>query len=320
MLLLLLSCQADCPVGSVLGDDGLCYLPEDTGEEDCTSLTHASAGQPYLLTYCTGCHSTAVTGQWRRGAPEGTDFETLDGVHAWRERIAERIEAGTMPPGGGAPADQTARVLDWLSCGAPGTDTVLPIGQAAPVGDAVEVGVYAEGDGTELIVVRQVELGTRAFGSTWSTERYTISGENAWWHGYTLLDAEGAVLRAVTVYPEIALTSSGTLWVEADVEEAGISWTEDWSVSISLSEDAPPLDGREVTWEFTEVLVLAGEEEHGWHLSADRGMVARWMSLDAERSWSALQIGEASFAGEGFPLSIEGRWLERIVAPGGWGL
>ena len=225
-----------------------------------------------------------------------------------------------MPPGGGAPAEQTARVLDWLACGAPGSDNPLPLGQEAPRGDAVELGVYAEDDGMELLVVRQVELGTRDFGSTWSTERYTVSGENAWWHGYTLFGADGTVLRSVSLYPEVSLTGPGTVQVEADVEEDGMTWTEDWSVSLSQSEDAAPLDGREVTWDFTEVLVLAGEEEHGWHLSADRGMVARWMILDDERSWTALQIGEAFFAGEGFPLSSEGRWLERIVAPGGWSL
>ena len=320
MLLLLLSCQTDCPDGSLLGADGLCYLPEDTGGIDCSSLTYASAGQPYLLTYCTGCHSTLVTDQWRRGAPEGSDFETLDGVHTWHERIAARIEAGTMPPGGGAPAAQTERMLDWLACGAPGLDNPLPVALDSPTGDAVEVGVYAEDDGTELTVIRQVEMGTRDFRSIWSTERYTISGENAWWHGYTVLDADGAVLRMVSLYPEVSLTGAGTVLVEADVEEAGITWTEEWSVSISQSEDAAPLDGREVTWDFTEVLVLAGEEEHGWHLSATRGMVARWMILDAERSWSALQIGEANFGGEGFPLSAQGRWQERIVAPGGWSL
>ncbi len=322
MLLLLLSCAADCPPGSVLGDDGLCYLTEaaDTGASTCAELTWASAGQPYLLTYCTGCHSAGVTGEWRRGAPSGTDFETLAGARTWQDRIAARIAEGTMPPGGGAPADQTERLLAWIDCGASGTEAPLPAGQAAPTGDAMELGVYAESDAGELVVVRQVEQGTRDFGTVWSTERYTVSGAEAWWHGYTLLDADGESLRAVSFYPEIPLTESGTLAVEADVEEGGAAATEDWSVTVDIRDDAAPLDGREATWDFTEVLVVAGAEEHGWHLSESRGQVARWVILDEEQAFSALQIGESFTDGQGFPLSAESRWLERIVAPGGWSL
>ena len=325
MLWLLLACKTDCPPGSTLGDDGLCYLSEDTAAPaealpDCGNLTWQTAGQPYLLTYCTGCHSSGVTGEWRREAPEGVDFETLAGAQAWSERIAARIEAGDMPPGGGAVAIHTERMLDWVACGMPGEDNPLPVGEASPAGEAMEVGAWVEEDAGELLVVRESQIGTRGRPGEWSVERFVLSGGEAWWYGYALYTEDGDLVRAVDFDPGIPLDASGDLEVEAAVEDAGVAVTEVWSVSVDVAQTTSPFDGLQPDWSVTEVVVFADIEEHGWHLSESRGTVARWSLLDDERAWSAIQIGEVFYEGEGFPLRTDLRWLERVVAPGGWSL
>jgi hypothetical protein len=85
-----------------------------------TTLTYDNFGKEFLDGNCQGCHGSA--GGNRRGAPTGVDFGDLQAVHQWRERIFDRAAASntTMPPGpDDPPADQRAKLADWLACGAP---------------------------------------------------------------------------------------------------------------------------------------------------------------------------------------------------------
>src|SRR5262245_49742878 len=70
-------------------------------------LTYVSVGEPFLRDHCTGCHSAGVTGQERRGAPDGMDFDTEETARAHLDRIGVRVasEETPMPPGGG-PSDE----------------------------------------------------------------------------------------------------------------------------------------------------------------------------------------------------------------------
>jgi hypothetical protein len=105
--------------------------PRSLGERPCPegfSLGWESFGQPFLLSWCTGCHSSGLADAERGGAPKGTDFDRLEDVRAWADRIWARAADHNrgMPPVGG-PDDADRELLGaWLACGAPGTDDGWP--------------------------------------------------------------------------------------------------------------------------------------------------------------------------------------------------
>lgn len=91
---------------------------------DDSVLTAENFGAAFMLTYCTGCHHSALPDGERAGAPLGVDFESLVKVRAQAERIWARAgdQNATMPPVGPPPADERARLGEWLACGAPTRD------------------------------------------------------------------------------------------------------------------------------------------------------------------------------------------------------
>jgi len=94
-----------------------------------TGLTYAGFGQAFMANYCTSCHSAASTS--RRGAPAGTDLDTLPEVKVHAAHIDELTGmniAGTvrntaMPPpnlGLRAPNDtERMQVSCWIAYGLP---------------------------------------------------------------------------------------------------------------------------------------------------------------------------------------------------------
>jgi hypothetical protein len=85
-------------------------------------LTYASFGGPFMLNYCTGCHSSHLAADSRQAAPPTVNFDTLEDVRRQAERIW--VRAGDhnvgMPPVGGPKAEERRRLGEWLACGAPG--------------------------------------------------------------------------------------------------------------------------------------------------------------------------------------------------------
>jgi uncharacterized membrane protein len=81
-------------------------------------LTWSSYGQLHLEKHCNGCHASLLPQEMRNGAPVGVDFDTLDAVVNWHERIVARAlgDAPTMPPGGGPSATEQALFAEWLAC------------------------------------------------------------------------------------------------------------------------------------------------------------------------------------------------------------
>ena len=137
-LLSLASCSPDQVPGDSTGDadTGDASTGDSTGapmwnsldERPCppdSALTAEDFGGPFVLTYCTGCHHVALAEGERAGAPLGVDFETLDKVRQHADRIWARSgdHNATMPPIGPAPADERARLGEWLACGAPSRDS-----------------------------------------------------------------------------------------------------------------------------------------------------------------------------------------------------
>jgi uncharacterized membrane protein len=56
----------------------------------------------------------------RQNAPADVNFDTLEGVHQFAERIAARATgpSANMPPAGGPSAEERALLAEWLACGA----------------------------------------------------------------------------------------------------------------------------------------------------------------------------------------------------------
>jgi uncharacterized membrane protein len=73
--------------------------------------------KPLLDTYCAGCHSSALSGTDRNGAPAGIDFDTYEGAVANAEEGNDEIQSGGMPPSGGL-SDEDKRLFQlWLDTG-----------------------------------------------------------------------------------------------------------------------------------------------------------------------------------------------------------
>lgn len=84
-------------------------------------LSWENAGGPYMLTYCTGCHSSELPANQRQGAPAGINFDSIDDVRTWAPRIWARAadQNSSMPPVGAPHKTERALLGEWLACGAP---------------------------------------------------------------------------------------------------------------------------------------------------------------------------------------------------------
>jgi cytochrome c5 len=96
----------------------------DTDETDpaCQDLSWATVGQPFVRTWCTGCHGPGLEPGERAGAPETVDLATHDDVLRHLDRVEARTVDGTpspMPPGGGPGPVELERFAAWIGCGAP---------------------------------------------------------------------------------------------------------------------------------------------------------------------------------------------------------
>jgi|GEM_PF-1489292 len=91
---------------------------------DCSRnppLTWDNFGKGHMDKHCNGCHSVLYTGEFRREAPVGIDFNTYADVIEWHDRIIARgtrkvLEQPSMPPGGGPSDLELEMALEWLEC------------------------------------------------------------------------------------------------------------------------------------------------------------------------------------------------------------
>ncbi|MEM9190647.1 MAG: hypothetical protein AAGF12_15790 [Myxococcota bacterium] len=88
---------------------------------DESILTYENFGRPFMLDWCTGCHSSQLPEGLRANAPLMIDLETQDFVVAQMERVWARAgdDNETMPPAGGPGPDERRLLGEWLACGAP---------------------------------------------------------------------------------------------------------------------------------------------------------------------------------------------------------
>ena len=84
-----------------------------------TALTWENFGKVFMVRHCQSCHASV---EERKGAPSGYDFGSPEAVRKYKARIFARSAAvnTTMPPGpDDPPAEDRAKLADWLACGAP---------------------------------------------------------------------------------------------------------------------------------------------------------------------------------------------------------
>lgn len=111
------------------GSDDPTAEPKPTGSTCPTgsTLTYETFGRHFMETYCTRCHSSAVKGDQRQGAPDDHNFDTLENIHATEfEHIDQQAAAGpnavntVMPPSDPRPSEAERKQLgEWLACDAP---------------------------------------------------------------------------------------------------------------------------------------------------------------------------------------------------------
>ena len=85
----------DEPLVGETFDERLC--PEDS------DLAWEHFGGPFMYSWCNGCHAVSLPEGERQKAPMGIDFDTIEDVRHWADRIWARAgdHNTTMPPVGG---------------------------------------------------------------------------------------------------------------------------------------------------------------------------------------------------------------------------
>ena len=99
------------------GSDGPAAL---VPQENCTDISYASFGQPFVQKYCIACHTSAAS---YPGA-DGYDFDTVDGIRKHGRAIGGHVldgDAPVMPPPEMPQPEQgeLGSLQEWLDCGAP---------------------------------------------------------------------------------------------------------------------------------------------------------------------------------------------------------
>lgn len=118
-----------CLLAFTMGHDhgGCGSVDGDPTEAACDPrLRWDNFGQSFMDRYCTSCHSSAIHGGNRRGAPPDHNYDSIEGVQKDLDHLDRAAAAGpaadneAMPPYGPAPtADERAQLGAWIACGAP---------------------------------------------------------------------------------------------------------------------------------------------------------------------------------------------------------
>jgi hypothetical protein len=102
-------------------------LPPPSGTtcpDDDSSITYESFGQPFMESYCLGCHSRALEGLARHGAPQSRNFDSLEDIVTIALFIDQHAAAGPdsintimPPPDHEQPTTAEREQLgQWLAC------------------------------------------------------------------------------------------------------------------------------------------------------------------------------------------------------------
>lgn len=292
---------------------------------DCPEgLGWESAAAPLLQSYCTSCHSSQRLDDDRFGAPDGVDFDTVEGALAHAARIQARLESGDMPPQTGVPAHLAQRFADWLACGAPGEAVSWP--ETTTADRPTEVGAMAVSvsvsavDPALLDVVRTFDFTDQRL----VTERWLVDGDDLWLVERERHDADGTTLYLDQWDPPVAIVVDGAPAGETVTwrlhEEGGVE-TEEQEVWLATEGDEDLFDGQVVRDPNPTRLLLTSDQgaQVGLQLSAQYGITQAWWDepgvdpvgdrlsfLQVTTSTEGESAGEGIFAGR--------NWIEHYYA------
>lgn len=88
-------------------------LQETACSQTLGQVTYVEEIEPIIERLCAGCHSSALTGSARNGAPPSVDLDSYQSLVTWVADANALVQNGTMPPGEpkASPADK-----ELLSC------------------------------------------------------------------------------------------------------------------------------------------------------------------------------------------------------------
>jgi len=133
-----------------LGSVAACGEDDDTAQATDTlscEVTYEDFAGPFLLNWCVGCHSSSLGKDERQKAPEGVNFDTLEGVRGHAEKVRYMaVEAQLMPPVGGPSSSDRELLGKWIDCGMPakGDGFVPPVPSTLPDAGPAPTGTCAE--------------------------------------------------------------------------------------------------------------------------------------------------------------------------------
>lgn len=105
------------------------------GADPCEDsvLTWENFGEPFMLSWCTGCHHSQLPTTERACAPCNANFDTHAGTSERAPVIALRVldwqsapDVKPMPPAAIVPEEELALLREWLECGAIGPESGTP--------------------------------------------------------------------------------------------------------------------------------------------------------------------------------------------------
>lgn len=120
-LLALAGCASnDAPTDVAPNEGPWASLTERPCPED-SYLDWESFGDPFVRSWCTGCHSSLLAEERREEAPIDVNLDSIEGVREHLERVWVRAgdQNETMPPAGGPGPEERELLGEWLACGAP---------------------------------------------------------------------------------------------------------------------------------------------------------------------------------------------------------
>lgn len=87
---------------------------------DDSKLTWENFGAPFVLSWCTGCHSSYLEEGLRQEAPLTVNLDHIDDVRAEMDLVwaVAGDDNTTMPPAGGPSHAERELLAEWLACGA----------------------------------------------------------------------------------------------------------------------------------------------------------------------------------------------------------
>ncbi|GDX82472.1 hypothetical protein LBMAG42_42830 [Deltaproteobacteria bacterium] len=276
--------------------------------------TWASVGHPFVLTWCTSCHSGRLTGADRYGAPASVNLDTLDEVRGHAEAISRRSlgPSADMPPRGGVSVSELEAVEAWLACGAPGEESAFPRAERdLDLLDATTLTGAIEADGGGRVLL--LEEG----GLPWLTQRFEVDNDGRGsLVGFSRYEA-GVEVEAVEfepplqIYDEAVATASGDPVVTRSTPAGSDVATESWTVTREIDADPDPRFMDDAPSRV--VAELDGEPALLWWFSATRMLVAQ-AQQELDGSWTTV-LNTAPAAQRdgtpGFPLDEGGSWASR---------